>query len=270
MTDLADVPPNFWQERQDQFMICGNEMAVRQAFLKGYPADHVFQTSGMIIRPDFYRATLTDRGSGREALGLDPDLPTALIMFGGYGSKTSVAIVDQLRRSGLDVQSIVMCGHNEKLRRELQGRALCHATGFTGAVPHYMHLADFFIGKPGPGSVSEAIQMGLPVIVERNRRTMVQELHNATWIEQQNLGIAISSFRKLPEAVKALVREGRLEQFRGNARRVNNRAVYEIPEIFNAIMRGADKTGRQDLPGAHIIHPALRSPGTRHPGVSRG
>src|SRR5580704_5835969 len=29
MTDLADYPPHFWQEKQDQFVICGSGRAVR-------------------------------------------------------------------------------------------------------------------------------------------------------------------------------------------------------------------------------------------------
>jgi len=37
--------------------------------------------------------------------------------------------------------------------------------GFAQNVEHYMALADFFIGKPGPGSISEALQFHLPVIV---------------------------------------------------------------------------------------------------------
>ena len=40
--------------------------------------------------------------------------------------------------------------------------------GFTAEMPYYMQLSDFFIGKPGPGSISEAIAMRLPVIVESN------------------------------------------------------------------------------------------------------
>ena len=42
-----------------------------------------------------------------------------------------------------------------------------------------MQLADFFIGKPGPGSISEAVQQGLPVIVVDNAWTMPQERYNA-------------------------------------------------------------------------------------------
>lgn len=29
--------------------------------------------------------------------------------------------------------------------------------GFTGDIPYFMRIADFFVGKPGPGSISEAL-----------------------------------------------------------------------------------------------------------------
>ena len=54
--------------------------------------------------------------------------------------------------------------------------------GFTKEVPRYMQLADYFIGKPGPGSISEAVAMQLPVIVERNAWTLPQERYNADWV----------------------------------------------------------------------------------------
>ena len=50
--------------------------------------------------------------------------------------------------------------------------------GFTREVPFYMELSDFFIGKPGPGSVSEALVRRLPVIVQRSAWTMAHERYN--------------------------------------------------------------------------------------------
>ena len=50
-----------------------------------------------------------------------------------------------------------------------------------------MWLSDFFIGKPGPGSISEAIQMKLPVIIERNSWTLPQERYNADWVRRNRL-----------------------------------------------------------------------------------
>ncbi len=237
MTDLADFPPHFWLEKQDQFVVCGTDTAVAQAGEAGYPPERIFQTSGMILKPLFYRAPAGDRRAARVEIGLDPDLPTALIMFGGYGSKSAERIVERLERSGLTLQTIVICGHNEKLLGALQGRPGCHAVGFTDRVPDYMRLADFFIGKPGPGSISEALQMGLPVIIERNRMTMPQERPNTDWVEARNLGIVIKDFRQIADAVNMLLSDNRLELFRKNAARLNNRAVYEIPALLEKLIR---------------------------------
>ena len=54
LTDIADYPPHFWIERQDQHVICGSEMAAQQARELGIPPDHVLRTSGMILNPRFY------------------------------------------------------------------------------------------------------------------------------------------------------------------------------------------------------------------------
>ena len=60
--------------------------------------------------------------------------------------------------------------------------------GFSSKVDYFMSLADFFIGKAGPGSISEALQFGLPVIVEQNARTMPQERYNGTWLSGKAFG----------------------------------------------------------------------------------
>ena len=239
MTDLADFPPHFWLEKQEQFIVCGTDRAVTQAREAGYAPARIFQSSGMILKPIFYREAQGDRRQARMALGLDPDLPTALIMFGGYGSKTAEKIVRRLGRADLKLQTVVMCGHNEKLREALKDRPGCHAVGFSDKVPDYMRLADFFIGKPGPGSISEALHMGLPVVIERNSLTMPQERYNTDWVQERQVGVVIKEFRQIADAVGLLLTDGRLGQFRENASRLNNRAVYEIPAMFERMMDGA-------------------------------
>ena len=239
MTDLADYPPHFWQERQEQFVVCGSAMAVSQAEAMGYPPERIFRTSGMILKPQFYRDR-ADPHLTREGLGLQPDIPTGLIMFGGYGSKTALSIVNRLQNSTPKVQTIVICGHNEPLRQALSGKERCATVGFTNSVSDYMRLADFFMGKPGPGSVSEALKMGLPVIIERNSRTMPQERYNSVWVEENELGVVVRSFRNIAEAVQLLLHDGRLEKFRNNAKRLDNNALFEVPDIFDRIMRLSD------------------------------
>jgi 1,2-diacylglycerol 3-beta-galactosyltransferase len=242
LTDMADYPPHFWIERQPQYLICGTEHAYQQAMALGHTPERVFRTSGMILNPKYYEPVTVDRGPDRAALGLDPERPTALMMFGGEGSAAMLDIARQLDASGLDVQMIAVCGKSKKLEaamRAMPRRIAMHVEGFTKEVPRLMRLADFFIGKPGPGSISEAVAMGLPVIIERNNWTLPQERYNADWVEEQKVGISLRSFKKeITGAVGRMLDLRTRSEFLKNVKRQENRAVFEIPEILEKILAG--------------------------------
>ncbi|MGD0214224.1 MAG: hypothetical protein ABSB87_13420 [Terriglobales bacterium] len=87
ITDLADYPPHFWIERESEYIIAGTERARQQALTIGLPNDHIFLTSGMILKPRFYEEINVDRVAERKKLGLEPDSPTGIVLFGGHGSQ---------------------------------------------------------------------------------------------------------------------------------------------------------------------------------------
>jgi UDP-N-acetylglucosamine:LPS N-acetylglucosamine transferase len=239
LTDLANYPPHFWLEKQKQDFICGTEKAVEQTLALGHSPDRIFRASGMILHPRFYEPITVDRIAERRALGLSPDLPTGLVMFGGQGSKVITEIVDRLESSQLNLQLVLICGKNEALAKSLRARNArfpMFVEGFTTRIPYYMHLSDFFIGKPGPGSVSEAIEMHLPVIVECNAWTLPQERYNAQWIREKEVGIVVRNFRQIVPAVRNLLEKDHLAIFSKNAAALPNRAVFEIPTILQTIL----------------------------------
>jgi hypothetical protein len=239
LTDLADYPPHFWMERQAQYFACGTDRAVGQALAMGHPRERIFRTSGMIVRPAFYRPLYIDRAQERARLGLRPDLPVGLVMFGGHGSGKMLTIAKRVAAAGLKTQLIFLCGHNQSLHEQLSSLKLpfpFHIEGFTREVPHFMNLADYFIGKPGPGSISEALVMRLPVIVERNSWTMVQERYNTDWITSNRLGVVLHSFAEVATAIVPMLDPRRLAQFRSSAGAMNNRAIFEIPAILDTIV----------------------------------
>lgn len=243
LTDLADYPPHFWMERQPQYFLCGTAFAAAQARALGHAEERVFRTSGMILQPRFYEPISVDRRAEKQRLGLDPERPTGLVLFGGHGSRVMRKIVERLDRSGLDVQLILICGKNEKLAQALRNqktRMTRFVEGFTKEIPYYMHLSDFFIGKPGPGSLSEAVAMRLPVIVECNSWTLVQERFNAEWIRQEQIGLVLPNFRGIAGAVAEMLRPETLARFRQKTAALENRAVFEIPGMLEQILaRGA-------------------------------
>jgi Glycosyltransferase family 28 C-terminal domain len=244
LTDIADFPQHFWIEKQSaaeqpQYLICGSDRAVQQAKSLGHTDEKIFRASGMILNPKFYEPAVGDRLVEREGLGLSRDLPTGLVLFGGHGSNVMLDIAERLDRSSLELQLILICGKNEKLAAALsQGspRLPRFVEGFTKKVNYYMQLADFFIGKPGPGSISEALAMRLPVIVERNAWTLPQERYNCTWVLEKEAGVVLKNFKQIENAVAGMIEPARLARYRTNAESLHNRAVFEIPDMLEKIL----------------------------------
>jgi 1,2-diacylglycerol 3-beta-galactosyltransferase len=235
ITDLADYPPRFWIERESEYIIVGTERARQQALAIGLPEDHIFLTSGMILKPKFYEKTIVDRVAERKRLGLEPDCPTGIVLFGGHGSKVMVDITRRLSETDSGVQLILICGHNEKLAAELRALKTTKpilVVGFAQNVEYYMALADFFVGKPGPGSISEALQFHLPVIVECNSATLPQERYNAEWVTEKGYGIVVPSFKRIAPAVQRLLETATFNEFRLQVNQYCNRALFEAPTIL--------------------------------------
>ena len=89
--------------------------------------------------------------------------------------------------------------------------------------------------------------MKLPVIVERNYRTMVQERYNCDWLEEQGAGIVVPSFAKIAPAVAKLLDPLIYQGFRERIVMLNNRAVFEITGIVEKIL-SSPRVLHYDLP----------------------
>ena len=240
ITDLADFPPRFWIEpAKNQIVIAGTEKAVEQARAFGKDDAHVFGVSGMVLRPEFYQESAVGAAPVKRELGLREDLPTAMVLFGGFGSKVMYEITEKIDAARLPVQLILICGKNEKLAARLKARKWNIGTsviGFTKEVHKLMRAADFLIGKPGPGSIAEAMQRGLPVLVECNSWTLPQERFNAEWVTEKRVGVVLKSFENVVTGVQQMLDPEKLAEFKKNVAAQNNRAIFEITEILQTLL----------------------------------
>jgi UDP-N-acetylglucosamine:LPS N-acetylglucosamine transferase len=256
ITDLADYPPRFWIEPiKEQYVIAGTERAVEQARAFGHDNSHIFPASGMILRPDFYVKDDVDPVALRKEMGLRPDLPTAIVLFGGHGSKVMLYLTERLNAAGLPLQLILICGRNEELAAKLRARKWdmpVHVVGFTKEVHKLMRAADFLIGKPGPGSIAEAMVRKLPVLIECNAWTLPQERYNAEWVTEKRVGIVLKSFDDIVEGVQQILEPARLAEFSKNVAALDNRAIFEIPEMLAKLLGESEET--TDRPVAPPIH----------------
>ncbi len=240
ITDLADFPPRFWIEPlKEQYVIAGTERAAEQARALGHDDAHIFKTSGMILRPDFYTPDNSDPIALRKELGLRPDLTTAIVLFGGHGSKVMYEIAQRLDAAQVPLQLIMICGRNEELAAKFnaqQWRMPIKVIGFTKEIHKLMRAADFLIGKPGPGSIAEAMVRKLPVLIECNSWTLPQERYNAEWVAEKRVGIVLHNFREVVSGVQRILEPATLAELRKNVDPLNNRAIFEIPELLDKLL----------------------------------
>jgi 1,2-diacylglycerol 3-beta-galactosyltransferase len=136
---------------------------------------------------------------------------------------------------------ILVCGKNEKLAARLRAARWnlpLHIMGFTREVNRLMHAADFLIGKPGPGSIAEAMISGLPVLVECNSSTLPQERFNTEWVVEKQVGVVVKSLKNPVSAVRSLLEPGKLPALQHNVKSLHNRAVFEIADFLASQLQG--------------------------------
>ena len=120
-----------------------------------------------------------------------------------------------------------------------------------------MQLSDFFIGKPGPGSISEAMQQRLPVIVVRNAWTMPQERYNTEWVEETRRG-AGARFLQGHSRRRAHADRPASLSIAPASPAFRIKAVFEIPEILEQYCVSA--AARSDRRRSHPAFPVRRAP----------
>ncbi len=250
LTDFADFPPRFWIEPGLDRVIVGTKRAATQALQIGIPEPRIARVSGMVLNPRFYKMGGQEaRKRLRSELKLGNGF-AVLLLFGGKGSPEIEPLSARLLEASPAFRVIAICGDNPELYEKLvplqaraQGRL--HRVGFTDRVADFMAAADLLVTKPGPGSLAEAFQEGVPVVVVRDRHTIPQERFNTRFVDERGLGVVVGGWPEIPEAVVALADGGgRLDRLRSAiAALPPNRAVYEVLEILKRDVTGATSPG---------------------------
>ena len=92
--------------------------------------------------------------------------------------------------SGLDIGLIIVCGRNQRLKATLEACKWENPTriyGFTRDMPDFMRAADFIVTKAGPGTIAEALNARLPIILYS--KLPGQEDGNVTFVEEEGAGV---------------------------------------------------------------------------------
>ncbi|MBR2175582.1 MAG: galactosyldiacylglycerol synthase [Clostridia bacterium] len=216
VTDFA-IHQAYISDGIDAYIVSSREM-VDQVVQRGVERVRIYPY-GIPVKQGFFKDI--DRAETFAAEGLDPDIPTILIMAGSFGVTDILKIYHKIVKSSEDFQIIVITGKNEKLydtfdrylRKitinntfvEIKGLTKPKSTKFvskhkkpakptkllyyTNEVEKYMHMADLIVTKPGGLTVSESIASGLPMAIFK--AIPGQEAQNAEFLIGKNMAIRI-------------------------------------------------------------------------------
>jgi 1,2-diacylglycerol 3-beta-galactosyltransferase len=132
----------------------------------------------------------------------------------------------------------VIAGRNERLRAELQAVDWPVPTfiyGFERRIPEMMQAATLLVTKAGPGTISEALNAGLPMVLYS--RLPGQEDGNVRYVVDEGVGVwapgpertaaAVGRWLRDPQALAAASRRCR-EAARPNAARAVADCIVEM------------------------------------------
>lgn len=176
-----------------------------------------------------------DKKMARKRLGLEEGLHTIFVLGGGFGVGPIRRIFRYLDKMYMRFQCIIVCGHNRKLKEELEplSKKASHIFkiyGFVDNVHEMMFASNVLISKSGGMTITEAVAAGIPMIVVNP--VPGQEMRNYTFLKVHNAGLRLSRVSKLPQIISELFSGGSLARIRENIEkiRVENSAYRIINE----------------------------------------
>jgi len=204
VTDL-NTAHAFWIAPGVAHCLVPTERVRQRALTCGLSAERVLVT-GLPVNPAFVAAAQENRLAVRRRLGLRPDLPVALIVNGAEGMGSLYRLCRAVANGGVQAQLVVVAGRNERLRARLTRETWplpVRVEGFVRNMHEWMRAADLLVSKAGPSTVSEALVMGLPMVL--SGALPGQERPTVDYVVQAGAGVWAPTARRAATAVRELL-----------------------------------------------------------------
>ncbi len=219
VTDL-NTAHAFWTAPGVALCLAPTERVRQCALAYKLPAERV-RVTGLPVSPVFVAAAQEDRLAVRRRLGLVPDLPVALVVNGAEGMGAVRGLCRAIAGSSVPVQLVVVAGRNERLRDGLRSEAWpspVRVEGFVDNMHEWMRAADLLVTKAGPSTISEALVVGLPLVL--SGALPGQERPSVDYVVRAGAGVWAPTPGQAAAAVRELLAPGsrRLAQMAACAR----------------------------------------------------
>ncbi len=192
-------------------LFCVASGATKARLVARGTADENVEITGIPIAAKF--SARVDAGAIRKQFGFKSNVPTLLVLSGGFGMGPVREILTELDKVEHALQIIVVCGKNEKLRQQISVVPTRHATqvlGFATNMHELMAAADLILTKPGGLTTSEALAMGKPLVILNP--IPGQEAANSDFLLEQGAAVKVNCLEDLPFKLANLLDSKKLAQ----------------------------------------------------------
>jgi len=165
VTDLVSLHP-LWLCPETDSCLVPTEPARDRALASGLSLEKV-KVVGLPVGLKFARG-IGEKEALRDKLGLERDRPTILVVGGGEGIGKVYKIARAIAKARVNAQLVVVAGRNKRLRRRLEKvdwEIPTTVFGFVTNMPELMGASDVIVTKAGPATISEALIIGLPILL---------------------------------------------------------------------------------------------------------
>jgi len=218
----------------DLYSVAAEETKARLV-ARGAAADNIIAT-GIPIGAKF--ATNVDARAVRKAMGLRDDLPTLLVLSGGFGMGPVGKILTALDKVTGTFQTIVVCGRNEELRRDLAAQDRKHPTrvlGFASNMHELMTVANLILTKPGGLTSSEAMALGKPLFILDP--IPGQEAANSDFLLERGAAAKVNRVEDLPFRLEQLLGSKKIADMAKAAKAVGH--IHSARAVCEAVLTRA-------------------------------
>lgn len=201
VTDMVTTHA-LWYDKRADLILVPTETARQRALKYNMPEEKV-RVVGLPIA-DRYCQPMKRKSTLRKRLGWIQGKPVVLLVGGGEGMGPLAKTARAIDGSGLDVMLVIVCGRNQRLKASLEAEKWENPAfiyGFTRDMPDFMRASDFIVTKAGPGTIAEALNAQLPIILYA--KLPGQEDGNVTFVQEEGAGVWAPTPQ---EVVRALTR----------------------------------------------------------------
>lgn len=195
--------------------------SARELEFKGYPASRV-TVSGIPVDPIFRR--IESKQIVRERHGLPPQLPTVLLMSGGFGLGPLPQITQSFAQANRPISLVVIAGRSRALKEKCdkiarRSRAPIKVFGYVDFVHELIDASDIVITKPGGLSSSEILVKSTPMVLVAP--IPGQEQRNCEYLLENGAAARLYNYDDAAYFIEALLTDtGKLRAMSAAAQRI--------------------------------------------------